>query len=311
MLADAVARGCRALALRDDATLVLAVSGGADSMAMLYGAVELVRSGQRAWHVVVAHLDHRLRASSADDAAFVAAAARGLRLPVEVRAVDVGALARDTGRSIEEAGRAARYEFLDAIAPGGALIATAHTADDAAETVLINLLRGSGLSGVRGIPSRRGRIVRPLIGERRASLRSLLDAAAIAYRDDPSNEDPAFLRNRVRGEVLPLLEAIRDGAVESIARFARIAADDDALLDALAAEELHRRRTPAGEIDWREPPARALGRRVLRLAIGEPAPSAERMEALLEAAEGPRGGLTVELGGGREASVRDRRIRIE
>ena len=140
---------------------------------------------------------------------FVRDAAAALRLPFEARRTDVAALASAEGRSIEDAGREARYRFLEEVAPEGSLIATAHTADDAAETVLINLLRGSGLAGVRGIPARRGRVVRPLIGERRARLRELLDAAGIAYRDDPSNADPEFLRNRVRAELLPLLEALR------------------------------------------------------------------------------------------------------
>ena len=222
---------------------------------------------------------------------------------------DVAALARGEGRSIEDAGREARYRFLEDVAPDGALIATAHTADDAAETVLLNLLRGSGLAGARGIPARRGRIVRPLLGERRATLRALLDAAGIGYRLDPSNEDPAFLRNRVRNEVLPLLESIRPGATDRIGQFSRLAADDEALLDDLARAELLRRTTDDG-IDWREPPVAALGRRVLRVAIGEPAPSAERVEALMEAAAGERGGVTIELGGGRVASVSGRRIRI-
>jgi len=115
----------------------------------------------------------------------------------------------------------------------------------------------------------------------------------------------------VRHEILPLLEAIRPGAAERIGQFSRLAADDDALLDELAGAELERRRTPEGEIDWRRPPLPALGRRVLRLAIGDPAPSAERIEAILEAAAGPRGGVRIELGGGRSASVRERRIRIQ
>ena len=167
------------------------------------------------------------------------------------------------GRSIEDAGREARYRFLEEVAPEGALIATAHTADDAAETVLLNLLRGSGLAGARGIPARRGRIVRPLLAERRATLRGHLDASGIGYRLDPSNEDPAFLRNRVRNEVLPLLESIRPGAADRIGQFSRLAADDEALLDDLARAELLRRTTADG-IDWRQPPEAALGRRVLR-----------------------------------------------
>jgi hypothetical protein len=108
------------------------------------------------------------------------------------------------------------------------------------------------------------------------------------------------------------MERLNSAAVDALTRFGRLAADDDDLLDALAAAELAGRREAAdGSIDWHHPPAKALGRRILRLAIGDPAPSAERVEALLDAAEGPRGGVTIELGGGRKASVRARRIRLE
>jgi tRNA(Ile)-lysidine synthase len=279
-------------------------------MAMLHGAVHLVETDARRWQLTVAHLDHQLRPDSADDAAFVADAAAALELPAQVGQADVAALARAEGRSIEDAGREARYRFLEEVAAQSASIATAHTYDDLAETVLLNLLRGTGLTGVRGIPARRGRIVRPLLDERRARLRALLRAAGIGFRTDASNKDPAYLRNRVRHELLPLLEQLRPGAVDRIGQFARLAADDEALLDDLAAAELEHR-TGDGDIDWHDPPPPALGRRVLRLAIGRPIPSAERLEALLDAAAGDRGGIRIELGGGRTASVRGRRIRIE
>jgi tRNA(Ile)-lysidine synthase len=308
-LAAAVDRDRAALGIPDDALLVLAVSGGPDSMALLHGAAGLVASGARGWNLTVAHLDHGLRPESVDDATFVIDAAAALALPCEVRRTDVAALARAEGRSIEDAGREARYRFLEEVAPREALIATAHTLDDAAETVLINLLRGSGLAGAAGIPARRERIVRPLLGERRVRLRALLDAAGLPYRLDPSNEDPAYLRNRVRSELLPLLDDLRPGAVERIGQFSRLAGDDDALLDELAGAELERRSLD-GALEWRDPPPVALGRRVLRLAIGHPAPSAERIEALLRAAAADRGGVQIELGGGRVASVRARRITL-
>ncbi len=300
----------RDLGVTDDMAIVLGVSGGADSMAMLHGASHLVETDTRQWRLMVAHLDHGLRPDSNVDAVFVTDAAAALHRPCEVRRTDVAALARAEGRSLEDAGREARYRFFEDIAPEGGLIATAHSADDAAETVLLNLLRGSGLGGVRGIPPRRGRVIGPLLGTRLAALRGPLEAAGICFREDPSNDDLAFLRNRVRHELLPMLEALRTGAVDRIGQFARLAADDDALLNELAVVELARR-TEDGVIAWRDLPPVALGRRMLRLAIGEPAPSAERVEALLEAASGERGGVLIELGGGRTASVRERQIRLE
>ncbi len=293
------------------ATLVLAVSGGPDSMALLHGAYAV--SSVRGWQLVVAHLDHGLRSDSAADADFVAAAADALALPWRLRRTDVAAAAAENRAGIEETGRAARYAFLEEVAKdlgSGTLIATAHTADDQAETVLLNLARGSGMRGLRGMPARRGRVVRPLLHARRAALRAALDGAGIGYRIDPTNEDPAQARARVRATVLPALEVLNPAAVEAVVRFAALAADDDALLDELAAAELERRREPDGAIDWHDPPPPALGRRLLRLAIGDPAPGADRVDALLEAASGPRGGLVIELGRGRSAEIRARRIVI-
>jgi tRNA(Ile)-lysidine synthase len=308
----ALAEGAAHLQIPDGVPIVLAVSGGPDSTALMHGAAAL--APERAWRLVVAHLDHALRPTSADEAAGVAAAATRLGLAAEVRRTDVRSLAAAEHRSLEDAGRQARYRFLGEVADArgpDALIATAHTADDAAETILLRLARGSGLRGLRGIPPRRGRIVRPLLHARRAMVREALDAAGIAYLSDPSNLDPAHARNRVRAELLPALEGLNPAAVEALVRFGRLAADDDELLDAMAAAELAARRGGEDDsIDWHHPPARALGRRVLRLAIGDPAPSAGRVDALLDAAEGPRGGLTIELGAGRSASVRERRIRL-
>ena len=306
----ALASGATRLQLAEGNPIVLAVSGGADSTALLHAAATLAPA--RAWELTVAHLDHGLRSDSPSDAAFVGEQAAALGLPFETRSVDVAALARAEHRSLEDAGRQARYRFLEEVAAGqseAALIATAHTADDAAETILLRLARGSGLRGLRGIPARRGRIIRPLLGARRATLRRALDAAGIAYLTDPSNTDPRHARNRVRRDVLPALEQINPRIVEALTRLGALAADDDDFLDLLAGAELARRRAPGTTtLDWHRPPRRALGRRVLRLAIGEPVPHAERIEALLTAAEGPHGGLTIELGGGRRATVRGRRI---
>jgi tRNA(Ile)-lysidine synthase len=289
------------------------VSGGPDSTALLHGAARLVATADRNWRLVVAHVDHQLRSDSGSDAAHVAATAAMLDLECEVHRADVGAVARAEHRSIEDAGRLVRYRFLEALATAAgpaALVATAHTGDDVAETMLLRLARGTGLRGLRGIPARRGRIVRPLLLARRRDLRQALDEGGIAYLLDPTNDDPsAAARNLVRAEILPALERLNPQAVEALQRLAGLAADDDDALDAIAAAELTKRRTASG-VDWRRPPVRAIGRRILRLALGEPAPSAERIEALLDAAEGPRGGLTIELGDGRSATVRERQITL-
>ncbi len=304
----ALASGADALAIRNGASLLLAVSGGPDSMALLHAAARV--AADRDWTLAVAHLDHALRVESSTDAAFVADAAAALGTPATVRRVDVAMLARDEHRSPEDAGREARYRCFDEVAAPDALIVTAHTADPPAETIVLNLVRGSGLAGAAGIPARRGRVIRPLLGARRFALRAALDAAGIAYLRDPTNDDVHYARNRIRLEVLPALERINPNVVNALLRFGRLAADDDEALDLIARGELERRRSGDGGIDWRRPPSRAIGRRVMRLAIGQPAPSAERIEALLDAAEGGRGGVWIELGGGRQASVRERVIRI-
>jgi tRNA(Ile)-lysidine synthase len=306
----AVAEAATRLPIPDGATMVLAVSGGPDSMALLHGARAVAPS--HSWQLVVAHLDHGLRPDSADDATFVTDAADELGLPWRLRRTDVAAAAAADRLGIEDAGRVARYAFLDEVADGlgsATLVVTAHSADDQAETVLMNLARGSGLHGLRGIPARRGRVIRPLLATRRMALRTALDGAGIAYRLDPTNADPAHARARVRADLVPAMESLNPAAVDAVVRFAALAADDDALLDALAADELRRRGTD-GALDWHDPPPPALGRRVLRLAIGDPAPSADRIEAVLEAAAGPRGGITIELGRGRTAEIRGRRIVI-
>jgi tRNA(Ile)-lysidine synthase len=193
-----------------------AVSGGADSTALALLAVEA------GCFVAIAHVDHGLRPGSADDAALVQRTAATLSVPCAVHTVAVG-----DGPNLEARARAARYAVL----PPGVL--TGHTADDQAETVLINLLRGAAASGLAGM---RPGPTRPLLGLRRADTVEVCRLAGMATADDESNADPRFVRNRVRHEVLPLLAdvAARDlGPV--LARQADLLRADDDLLDTLAA----------------------------------------------------------------------------
>ena len=310
-VAAAFEAACRRLGIPDGARLVLAVSGGPDSMALLHLA--LASAPHHGWRLCVAHLDHGLRDGSADDAAFVADAAAALGLEMHLRRTDVAALAAERGAGVEEAGRQARYAFFEEVARSigpEAVVMTGHTADDQAETLLLHLARGTGLAGMAGIAARRGRLARPLLGLRRVDLRTALDAARIAYLLDESNADPRFRRNRARAHLVPALEELHPGAVDAVAGFAARAADEDRALDAVAAAELAARRTPDGFIAWRPAPLPAIGRRLLRLAAGHPAPSSERIEALFLALADGRGGRVIELGAGRHALTGSHEVRI-
>lgn len=214
--------------------VLVAVSGGADSVALLHALRAL--AGELRLRLSVAHLDHGLRADSAADAAFVEALARGGELPVSVERLAVPA-----GGSLEARAREARYAALrrQAARVGAARIALGHTADDQAETVLMRLLEGAGPRGLAGIPPVRGPFIRPLIETRRADIVAELRRAGLAWREDPSNRDPKFLRNRVRHELLPLLAASYNPAI--VPALNRAAALTRALLaevTALAAREL-------------------------------------------------------------------------
>lgn len=191
------------------------MSGGADSTALLILAVAA------GCEVTAVHVDHGLRAGSAAEADVVArTAARFGAQFVAARAVV------DAGPNLEARARAARAAAL----PPGAL--TGHTADDHAETVLLNLLRGSGLDGLRGVGRQDQR---PLLQLRRAETVALCAAAGVEVVDDPTNSDPAFTRNRVRHEVIPLLaDVVRRDPVPLLCRLADLAGDESALLDDLA-----------------------------------------------------------------------------
>ena len=221
-------------------TVVVAVSGGADSLCLLSLLHMLAPALGCRLHV--AHLDHALRDDSARDAAFVAAHADALGLPCAVERRDVRALARERRLSLEAAARAARYEFLRAVAAreGAACIATGHTRDDQAETLLLHLARGSGLAGLAGMAPRRAGLIRPLLEVSHAETLACCAALGLAPREDESNRSPAYRRNRLRHEALPLLESIQPAASANIARAARLLAADLALIERLAAQALQR-----------------------------------------------------------------------
>jgi tRNA(Ile)-lysidine synthase len=192
----------------------------------------------------VAHLDHALRPESAEDAAWVAAQAAALGIGCVVARVDVRGAA--AGRGVEEVGRRLRYEFLARVAEqvGAGFVATAHTADDQAETVLFNALRGTGLRGLRGIPARRRlskgvAIVRPLLGVTRREVEEHLAALGQAFLTDLSNRDAAYTRNRLRNDLMPRLrEGVNPRLDESLRRLAGQAEEVAEFLTRCARREL-------------------------------------------------------------------------
>ena len=207
-------------------TVVVAVSGGADSVALLHvlASMDVLRL-----KLVVAHLNHMLRGvESDDDENFVRELAARYGLPAEFAAVEVKGVSREKKLSLEEAGRVARYDFLNVVARRhrARSIALAHHADDQAETVLMRLVRGAGATGLCAIsPRSAGNLVRPLLTVTRDEIEAYLSQKGLAYRTDSTNSDIVFLRNRVRLELIPYLEtynpAIRDRLVATADALAR------------------------------------------------------------------------------------------
>ncbi|MCE5200942.1 MAG: tRNA lysidine(34) synthetase TilS [Synergistaceae bacterium] len=222
----------------DSAGLVAALSGGGDSVALLW-LLHKFYPGR----IVAAHLDHCTRdGASHEDAAFALELCRGWGIECRVKTVEVSA-GRLTGESFEMAGRRVRYEHFNetAEAEGLPFIAVGHSADDLIETQLMNLFRGTGLAGLRGIPEVRGNIVRPIIGFRREELRSLLRGNGIPWREDASNADRTYTRNRVREELIPWIKNnLNPNFESSMTGLARQIEAELAERDAVTARNLER-----------------------------------------------------------------------
>ncbi len=294
------------------APVVVACSGGPDSTAAL---VAVARGG---WPVCAAHIDHGLRSSeeAEGDRAMVERLGALLGVPVLTGTARGAEL-----RTSEERAREARYRWLaGACAEAGAIhCVTGHTLDDQAETVLLRLARGSGLGGAAGMAGRAAwplreagcgahlSLVRPLLGLSRADVERYLRALGLEARQDPTNEQVHYARNRVRLRVLPEMERVHAGAAQSLAHFAGLARRDDEALESVAATEFARIATcsPGVVALGRRalsalPPA--VGARVLRRAAGELglATNASQLDALARAAR--RRGSRVDLAGGRGRS---------
>ena len=253
----------------------------------------------------LAHLNHGLRPSAGRDEAFCREFAARVGLPIVIDRVDVRSYAEAQGLSIEDAARRLRYDFLERTASsvGGDRIAVGHTQDDQAETLLLKLMRGAGLTGLGGIYPKRDRVIRPLLDLSRDDLRAYLTGIGERWIDDESNEDLDIPRNRVRHRVLPELERAAGGPVRpAIARAAAVIREDAQWLDELSRQHLagaavetdHGLELDLDKLREAPPPVR---RRMLLDAMrgraGGREVGLEHVEAVLALLRGGQGGVDV------------------
>ncbi|MBQ7566292.1 MAG: tRNA lysidine(34) synthetase TilS [Oscillospiraceae bacterium] len=211
-------------------TVICALSGGADSVAMTH-ALRSLRD-TLGIEVRACHFNHRLRGEESDaDEAFCREFCASLGAELTVGSADVRQYAAERGESLEEAARHCRYAFFDTL---GGKIATAHTADDQLETVLLQLVRGTGLKGLGGVPPRRGNVIRPMLPFSREEILSYLEENSLPHREDRTNAEDDCLRNRLRHHVVPLLKAENPALLAGVSRMTQTLRDDEALLQAAA-----------------------------------------------------------------------------
>jgi len=265
--------------------LLVAVSGGVDSMVLLHVLATL--ASRHRWKLTVAHFNHRLRGRSSDaDERFVRATAKKLGLPFASDSADVKGLAKAEGLSIEMAARRCRHAFFSRVtkAQGIKRIALAHHADDQVELFFLRLLRGAGTQGLSGMkleaaaPWNQGiRLIRPLLGRAREEIVSFAQESGIRHREDASNQSSEFLRNRVRHELLPLLRHRFQPALNKVVlRQMDILSADAELLHTKAERWRRERRKPFGALPV------AIQRRILQLELEDlkVAPEFDLIESL-------------------------------
>lgn len=297
--------------------VLCAVSGGLDSMCLLH-----FMTRQPGFTVAAAHFNHRLRGLLADrDEAFVRGwcAARGI--PFFAGAGDTRAFAAAEGRSIEEAARTLRYAFLEqtAEAEGFAAVLTAHHADDNAETMLLNLIRGAGTAGLTGIPPRRGIICRPFLRISRKTLAAYGERHGLSHAEDETNQEDAAARNVLRHQVFPVLRELNSRAVENMSFTASVLARENAALEWLA-RDLAGQAEKTGNglsivcgalLEAPPPVAERAVLQLLAMAAGVRKDLASaHVEAVLELAERGRNGAEASLPYGLTACRRANRLEI-
>ncbi len=244
-----------------------AVSGGADSMALLYCLCNLRPSMDII--ITVYHMEHGIRGqSSAADMEFVMKQCEAREVKFIVKREDVPAFAKEQGLSAEAAARQLRYEFLDSAETD--FIATAHHMEDNAETVIMNLVRGSGLTGLCGIPEKRGKYIRPMLGISKREIEEYIKVNGIAHITDETNADTSYTRNFIRKEIMPHLTRVNEAAAANISRTAALLAEDEEALISAAKESGCIEQTQEGVFIDLETFAKlkpAVKKRVARLAV--------------------------------------------
>jgi len=219
-------------------TVLVALSGGADSTALLLSLHKLYQEG-KIRGLFAAHLNHGIRGEAASrDQRWCRALCDRLSIPFATETVDVPAHAKANGQSLEQAARALRYDFLERarLSFGASVIATAHHRDDQAETVLMNLIRGSGTSGLGGMKPRNGHIIRPMLHVSKQEIFAFLSEAGETHCVDETNAENAAVRNRIRNQLMPMLETFNPSIAQSLAKTAELLAQDEAYLSRLADE---------------------------------------------------------------------------
>lgn len=233
MLINKVKKSFKKYAMLDRGDgVVVAVSGGPDSVCLLSVLIDLAKDLELSLHV--AHLDHMFRGKeSADEALFVADLAKKSGIPATIEKIDVPAFCAQRGLSAQAGAREVRYRFLAEVAAkiNATRIATGHTATDQAETFLLRLLRGAGVSGLSAIPPVRGIIIRPLIEVTREEVLEYLRMSGLEYVSDPSNAKPVYTRNRIRMELLPALRRFNPRIVETLASEAAFLREENEALE--------------------------------------------------------------------------------
>lgn len=229
--------------------VICAVSGGADSMCLL--DVLIKASAERDYRVAAAHFNHRLRGEQSDsDESFVTEYCHKNKITLYTGAADVGSYAEEKGMGTEEAARELRYAFFEETArnAGASRVATAHNANDNAETVLMNMARGSGLKGLCGIPPVRGIYIRPLLGCERETILSYLSENKIEHVEDETNSRPIYTRNRIRLNVLPSLISVYPGFLSAVTSNSELLRKDEEYLTGIAGDILSEAEKEAGTI---------------------------------------------------------------